>query len=332
MSDHTTIAPLLATTENSPTISRSSTPVGELGVEMSWPSTPERERHHLLPVHPFSTSEGVGMVTSRSCNPTTSLLPNDIQHTPESRLNMTHTSNPVTPTQQATSQASVTIPAANAPPPSEPGTLFFPAAIALPASYPTSPIATTSPIRHHPRASSTSHISTSSSSYSTEKLSWPASPTSDRTPTQATKTPLPSIPLPDLVGEHIMSTLETIPFDFTLTDFLNYIIDHDIDLPTEDEIDGGDRAANATCLLPIDDRPPFDEYEAAMMEFTRANPGFAVPDGLKGIGEKDYYEDPETGLMRKRPGVVSLRCLGKRKVVATMGAGGVEAGEVEGRV
>ncbi|KAL8807820.1 MAG: hypothetical protein Q9182_000469 [Xanthomendoza sp. 2 TL-2023] len=295
MSHHTTTGPLLAAAEDSSIPSRSSTSVGEFGAEMSWPSTPEQERH-ILPEGLFSTPERNGMVTSRPWNPATSPPQHSIQRAPNARLPVTHTSNPALRTQQSASQASAAVPATTIPPPSEPSALS-PAAI----TSPTSPIAT-SPLYIPSNSEHNTLISTSSStSTSNEQISWPTSPTLDLSP-QATANIL-STPLSEFISDDIMNTLETIPPHWTLTDFLTHIIDNDLDLPTEEELDGGDCAANAT-TLPYDDRPPFDEYEAALVDFTVANPGFAVPDGLREIGESVYYVDPGTGMMRKRPRVV----------------------------
>ncbi|KAL8819384.1 MAG: hypothetical protein Q9223_002172 [Gallowayella weberi] len=262
---------------------------------MSWPSTPERERH-ILPDGPFSTPERDTMITSSPWNTATNPLRDDTQHTPKARLPTTHTSNPALRTQQSASQASTPVPATTIPPPSKPVTLFR-AAIASPTPHPASPIAI-SPI--HSAHNTFISSSSGSNSNSNEEISWPASPTYDLTPTQATSTIL-STPLSDLISDQILNTLETIPPTWTLTDFLTHIIENDLDLPTEEELDGDHPEANAT-TLPFDDRLPFDEYEAAVADFTVANPGFGFPDGLREIGESVYYLDPVTGMMRKRPG------------------------------
>lgn len=98
-----------------------------------------------------------------------------------------------------------------------------------------------------------------------------------------------------------MSALDTVPSKWTLTDMINYIIDNDIVLPTEEEIDGN-RAANAAAL-PILETPAFyDEHESAMVDFARTNPGLRPFDDLQDIGKSIYYEDPVTGRARKRNG------------------------------
>ena len=98
-----------------------------------------------------------------------------------------------------------------------------------------------------------------------------------------------------------MTSLATVPSKWTLTDMINHILENDILLPTDEEINGS-RAANAAGL-PIGDSPPFyDEHESAMVDFTRANPGFRPHDGLQIIGKSIYYEDKETGRMRRRVG------------------------------
>lgn len=112
---------------------------------------------------------------------------------------------------------------------------------------------------------------------------------------------IPTVEIAELIGDHLMSALDTVPSKWTLTDMINYIIDNDIVLPTEEEIDGN-RAANAAAL-PILETPAFyDEHESAMVDFARTNPGLRPFDDLQDIGKSIYYEDPVTGRARKRNG------------------------------
>ncbi|KAL8999082.1 MAG: hypothetical protein Q9169_001970 [Polycauliona sp. 2 TL-2023] len=124
---------------------------------------------------------------------------------------------------------------------------------------------------------------------------------------QATDTndSIPTVEIAELIGDQLMSNLETICPKWTLTDMINYIIDNDIVLPTEEEIDGS-RTANAAAL-PLLPAPAFyDEYESGMVEFARKHPGSRPRDDLQDIGKSIYYEDPVTGRMRKRMGEFNL--------------------------
>ncbi|KAL8855032.1 MAG: hypothetical protein Q9221_000229 [Calogaya cf. arnoldii] len=111
-----------------------------------------------------------------------------------------------------------------------------------------------------------------------------------------------TVEIAELIGDNKFSNLDTIPTDWTLIDMINHIIDNDIILPSEEEIDGCNRDANAA-VLPILHTPAFyDEYESALVDFARANPGLRPVDDLKEIGKNICYEDPVTGRMRKRMG------------------------------
>ncbi|CAO1603504.1 hypothetical protein XANCAGTX0491_007091 [Xanthoria calcicola] len=108
-----------------------------------------------------------------------------------------------------------------------------------------------------------------------------------------------TVEIAELIGDQLMSTLDTVPSKWTLTDMINHIIDNDIILPKE-EI-AGNRAANATALPPIVESPAFyDEHESAMVDFARANPGRRPFDDLRDIGGTIRYEDLVAGQMKKR--------------------------------
>ncbi|KAL8914508.1 MAG: hypothetical protein Q9171_000861 [Xanthocarpia ochracea] len=235
---------------------------------MLWLSIPKTEHHHL-PTGPIATSEGVGQVTFSPSN--AAMIP------PRSDIQDEEQNYPI---------------AAN-PPLSAPGQPP-PADMALPTSYPTSPIDAIGPSRQTSNSSSQASISTHDDRASKEH-----EPTTNQVPNDDTT--IPSVDITELVGQQVMTSLATGPSKWTLTDMINHILENDILLPTEEEINGN-RAANAVGL-PVGDSPPFyDEYESAMVDFTRANPGFRPHDGLQIIGESIYYEDKETGRIRRRVG------------------------------
>ncbi|KAL8674445.1 MAG: hypothetical protein Q9168_001178 [Polycauliona sp. 1 TL-2023] len=134
-------------------------------------------------------------------------------------------------------------------------------------------------------------------------------PTPDHATSDITST-IPAVELAELIGDHLMSNLDTISPKWTLTELINHIIDNDIVLPTEDEIDGGGsniRSANAAALPNLATPAFYDEYESANVEYARRNPGSRrAEDDLRCIGESIYYEDPVTGMMRKRVGEFNL--------------------------
>ena len=112
------------------------------------------------------------------------------------------------------------------------------------------------------------------------------------------ETNIPTVSVAELIGDDIMSNLDTIPSKWTLTDMINHIIDNDIVLPTEEDIDGN-RAANAAAL-PILETPTFyDEYESAVVDFARTNPGLRPVVDLQVNGRSIYYADPVTGRIGK---------------------------------
>ncbi|KAL8900532.1 MAG: hypothetical protein Q9192_001022 [Flavoplaca navasiana] len=112
------------------------------------------------------------------------------------------------------------------------------------------------------------------------------------------ETSIPTVSIAELIGDDIMSNLDTIPSKWTLTDMINHIIDNDIVLPTEDDIDGN-RAANAAAL-PILETPAFyDEYESTVVDFARTNPGLRPVDDLQVNGRSIYSADPVTGRIGK---------------------------------
>ncbi len=111
-------------------------------------------------------------------------------------------------------------------------------------------------------------------------------------------TNIPTVSIVELIGDDLMSNLDTIPSKWTLTDMINHIIDNDVVLPTEEAIDG-DRAANAAAL-PILETPAFyDEYESAVVDFARTNPGLRPVVDLQVNGRSIYYADPVTGRIGK---------------------------------
>ncbi|KAI4110431.1 MAG: hypothetical protein LQ339_001296 [Xanthoria mediterranea] len=113
-------------------------------------------------------------------------------------------------------------------------------------------------------------------------------------------TNISTVEIGELIGDQLMSTLDTVPSKWTLTDMINHIIGNDIILPTEEEIDGN-RAANATALPPIVESPAFyDKHESAMVDFARANPGRRPFDDLQDIGGTIRHEDLVAGQMKKR--------------------------------
>ncbi|KAI4275207.1 MAG: hypothetical protein LQ337_003385 [Flavoplaca oasis] len=112
------------------------------------------------------------------------------------------------------------------------------------------------------------------------------------------ETNIPTVSIAELIGDDIMSNLDTIPSNWTLTNMINHIIDNDIVLPTEDDIDGN-RAANAAAL-PILETPAFyDEYESTLVDFARTNPGLRPVDDLQVNGRSIYSADPVTGRIGK---------------------------------
>ncbi|KAL9586922.1 MAG: hypothetical protein Q9212_000594 [Teloschistes hypoglaucus] len=122
----------------------------------------------------------------------------------------------------------------------------------------------------------------------------------------------PDLKLRDFIGDRIMSEeFHHIPFKWTLLDLLNYIIEHDIILPTDEEM-SGNREENArlceeAAKIPL---PPKkvdterEEQEAREMEWMREHPGEIYPrDDLWEIGqprEKVFYRDAATGKWKKR--------------------------------
>ncbi|KAL9634979.1 MAG: hypothetical protein Q9204_002796 [Flavoplaca sp. TL-2023a] len=112
------------------------------------------------------------------------------------------------------------------------------------------------------------------------------------------ETNIPTVSVAELIGDDIMSNLDTIPSKWTLTDMINHIIDNGIVLPTEEDIDGN-RAANAVAL-PILETPAFyDEYESAGVDFARMNPGLRPVVDMQGNGRSICDADPVTGRIGK---------------------------------
>ncbi|KAL8841464.1 MAG: hypothetical protein Q9170_000927 [Blastenia crenularia] len=116
-----------------------------------------------------------------------------------------------------------------------------------------------------------------------------------------------SMTLGDIAGHDLMSQTTFFKPNTTLCRFVNFIIEHNVLLPTEDEING-DRAWNAAecewaASIPLEPRPSFTEEKDDSTEFCRANPrcGQTYRNDLMDIGaESLYYEDPVTGKMKKR--------------------------------
>ncbi|KAL8944627.1 MAG: hypothetical protein Q9216_000324 [Gyalolechia sp. 2 TL-2023] len=93
----------------------------------------------------------------------------------------------------------------------------------------------------------------------------------------------------------------------TLRQYINFIIEYDILLPTEDEMDG-DRDWNAAecehaASIPLEPEPFFTEEVSDPVEFCRAQSGCHAPSGddLADIGAPSlYYNDPLTGKIKKQ--------------------------------
>ncbi|KAL8658063.1 MAG: hypothetical protein Q9226_001295, partial [Calogaya cf. arnoldii] len=103
-------------------------------------------------------------------------------------------------------------------------------------------------------------------------------------PNEAPDFDIRTVEIAELIGDNQMSNLDTIPPDWTLTELINHIIDNDIILPTEEEIDGH-RDANAAALPMLHTPAFYDEYESALVDFARANPGLRPGDDLMDIGK-----------------------------------------------
>ncbi|KAL8731451.1 MAG: hypothetical protein Q9166_003426 [cf. Caloplaca sp. 2 TL-2023] len=278
------MTPLLAAAEGFPTMARSSTFVEGDHVETSRPTSPNAE-HHVLSGCPHSPIENAGMVSPGTFNAAMIPLQFGIQNEAETHLNMAHT-------RTAASRSTIVIAASTALPDSP-----NPTSIALPSSRAASSLAMSST-----RQSGSSEYD--ASSFGDDDKSPPPTPlTFESSASQGDDNDVNilKVTIAELVGEEVMSTQRTIPADWALTDMVNYIIENEIQLPTEEDIEG-DRAANAASLPFVETRPFYDEYEAKLVEFSRANPGFRYPNGLNNIGESIYYDDPQTGKMKKRPG------------------------------
>ncbi|KAL8643029.1 MAG: hypothetical protein Q9228_000325 [Teloschistes exilis] len=121
-----------------------------------------------------------------------------------------------------------------------------------------------------------------------------------------------STKLRDHVGDRIMvEDFHYLTPDWTMRDLLNYIIEHDIILPTDGDM-SGNREENArlceeAAKIPL---PPKkidteqEEQQAREMQWMREHPGEIYPrDDLWEIGqprEKVFYRDPATGKWKKR--------------------------------
>lgn len=101
--------------------------------------------------------------------------------------------------------------------------------------------------------------------------------------------------------------------DWTIRDLLNYIIEHDIILPTDEDM-SGNREENArlceeAAKIPLPpkkvdtEQEEQEEQQAREMQWMREHPGEIYPrDDLWEIGqprEKVFYRDPATGKWKK---------------------------------
>ncbi|KAL8723041.1 MAG: hypothetical protein Q9225_000583 [Loekoesia sp. 1 TL-2023] len=118
-----------------------------------------------------------------------------------------------------------------------------------------------------------------------------------------------TITLGDVSGYDLMSRMTYFRPYTTLHQFINFIIENDIILPTDEEING-DREWNAAeceyaASIPLEPRPFFTKEDKDFLEFCRANPGRCPPSGndLGEIGARAlYYTDPLTGKIKKHVG------------------------------
>ncbi|KAL8695047.1 MAG: hypothetical protein Q9218_000415 [Villophora microphyllina] len=122
----------------------------------------------------------------------------------------------------------------------------------------------------------------------------------------------PRLMLREVVGDYIMSEeFRHIPFDWTLWEMLNYVIENDIILPTEEEMNG-DREDNARLCqeaykIPVASEIKDEEDDEQLMRelaWKREHPGYPYPrDDLWEIGqprERVFYRDEATGKWKKR--------------------------------
>ncbi|KAI4169844.1 MAG: hypothetical protein LQ343_005393 [Gyalolechia ehrenbergii] len=99
----------------------------------------------------------------------------------------------------------------------------------------------------------------------------------------------------------------------TLRQYVNFIIEYDIILPTEEEMDG-DREWNAAeceyaASIPLKSESFFTKEESVLGEFCGADPCCNPPSGddLADIGAPSlYYNDPATGKIKKQIGEFNL--------------------------
>ncbi|KAI4258394.1 MAG: hypothetical protein LQ352_001243 [Teloschistes flavicans] len=119
----------------------------------------------------------------------------------------------------------------------------------------------------------------------------------------------PRLKLRELVGDYTMSEeFRHIPYDWTLLKMLNYVIEKDIVLPTDENLDG-DREENArlceeAAKIPLAPRRLWSEDEEWEMQWLRQHPGEIYPrDDLWEIcqpREKVFCRDPDNGKWKKR--------------------------------
>ncbi|KAL9031994.1 MAG: hypothetical protein Q9196_000007 [Gyalolechia fulgens] len=119
--------------------------------------------------------------------------------------------------------------------------------------------------------------------------------------------------LGDVSSYELMNRLTYFRPYTTLRQYVNFIIEYDIILPTEEEMDG-DREWNAAecehaASIPLEPSPFFTEEESDLVQFCRTGSGrhAAFGDDLADIGAPSvYYNDPVTGKIKKRVGDFNL--------------------------
>ncbi|KAL8707542.1 MAG: hypothetical protein Q9220_007434 [cf. Caloplaca sp. 1 TL-2023] len=109
--------------------------------------------------------------------------------------------------------------------------------------------------------------------------------------------------LSELVPPEALAQCSTINGDWTLADFINYVIDNDIMLPSEEQM-YGDPARNVAEVEEhaglIDCERSMERIDATLAACRPADSGQGRGIDLNDVGMPLYYEDPLTGKIRRR--------------------------------
>ncbi|KAL8953565.1 MAG: hypothetical protein Q9222_000560 [Ikaeria aurantiellina] len=215
--------------------------------------------------------------------------------------------------------------AADALPISEPGSPM-PNEITLPSSTPTTPhpadMLLPDPQPSPPRIIGTEALrrlrqqqalsgpgSESSSNSSSEKETSTSFTTLTFAPTtsdaSAGKPEIELLRLSELVPQEALAQCSTINGDWTLADFINYVIDNDVVLPNEDQMYGcptRNAAEVEAHAGQVDHQVSSAGLECEIAACRREDPDQGCGNDLSYIGVPLYYEDSVTGKIRRRRG------------------------------